>query len=127
MMFAVPDTQAFRGQLTLRQQKITRFVAQGLKNDEIAERMGTSELTIKNRLRDVFDETGMSNRTELVIWFVSHGGSLREVTEMSPCFSPAEGNPPAQQMRVNAIASLRRFIVTVRRYRLSNSTDHSDL
>jgi len=98
MMFAVPDTQVFRSQLTSRQQEITRLVAQGLKNDEIAASMGTSELTIKNRLRDVFDETGMSNRTELAIWFVSHGGSLRGVTENeSLCSRSAEDNPPAQQ------------------------------
>ena len=76
MMFAVPDTQTFQVHLTLRQQEELRLVAQGLKNDEIAARMGTTETVIKNRLRDVFDETGMSNRTELAIWFISHGGSL---------------------------------------------------
>jgi DNA-binding NarL/FixJ family response regulator len=74
MMFAVPGTQTFRGHLTLRQQEALRLVAQGLKNEEIAARMGTTASVIKNRLRDVFDETGMSNRTELAIWFISHGG-----------------------------------------------------
>lgn len=79
MMFAVPDTQIFRGHLTLRQQEALRLVAEGLKNGEIAARMGTTASVIKNRLRDVFNETGMNNRTELAIWFVSHGGSLATV------------------------------------------------
>jgi DNA-binding NarL/FixJ family response regulator len=73
-MFAAPHAQLFRGRLTALQQEVTRLVAQGLNNYEIAERMGTTDFAIRHKLRGVFDETGMSNRTELAIWFVSHGG-----------------------------------------------------
>lgn len=56
--------------LTMKQWEITRLVAEGLKNKEIAPLVGTTELVIKNYVRMILDITGMGNRLELALWYV---------------------------------------------------------
>ena len=56
--------------LTAREKRITVLVAQGLKNDEIAGIIGTTENMIKNYLKTIFDKTGMWTRLELALWYV---------------------------------------------------------
>jgi DNA-binding CsgD family transcriptional regulator len=43
---------------------IAALVAQGLKNNEVARILGTTEHVVKNYLRALYDGSGMSNRTE---------------------------------------------------------------
>ena len=50
-----------------RERQLIAFVRQGLRNREIAERLGVTEGTVKAYLHAVFDKLGVSSRTELAI------------------------------------------------------------
>jgi DNA-binding NarL/FixJ family response regulator len=52
-----------------REQRIIALVAQGLKNSEVAEVVGTTEHVVKNYLRDIYDKLGLWNRVELALWY----------------------------------------------------------
>ncbi len=52
-----------------RQQQVIALVAQGLKNSEVAEVIGTTEYVVKNHLRIIFDKLGLWNRVELALWY----------------------------------------------------------
>lgn len=52
-----------------REFRIIELVAQGLKNKEVADAMGTTEHVIKNYLRVIYDKLGMWNRVELALWY----------------------------------------------------------
>jgi len=51
--------------LTPREQDITRLVAQGLANKEIAERLFLSEGTVRNNIVVIMEKLNVSNRTQL--------------------------------------------------------------
>ena len=55
--------------LSPRQQQVIELVAQGLKNSEVAEAIGTTELVVKNYLRRIYDKLGLWNRVELALWY----------------------------------------------------------
>ena len=52
-----------------RQQQVIELVAQGLKNSEVAEVIGTTEHVVKNHLRIIYDKLGFWNRVELALWY----------------------------------------------------------
>ena len=52
-----------------RQQQVIELVAQGLKNSEVADAIGTTEHVVKNHLRMIYDKLGLWNRVELALWF----------------------------------------------------------
>jgi DNA-binding NarL/FixJ family response regulator len=52
-----------------RQQQVIELVAQGLKNSEVAEVIGTTEYVVKNHLRIIYDKLGFWNRVELALWY----------------------------------------------------------
>lgn len=56
---------------TKREREVIRLVANGLKNKEVAEALGTTEVMVKNHLRGIFDKLGFWNRVELALWYVS--------------------------------------------------------
>jgi len=62
----VPAT-AGRVGLTPRERQLIGFVRTGLRNREIAERLGVTEGTVKTYLHSVFEKLGVSSRTELAI------------------------------------------------------------
>jgi two-component system, NarL family, nitrate/nitrite response regulator NarL len=76
--------QAFRGhtlrpsgtrpkvQLTPKETLIVSCVTQGMKNKEIAVRVGTTEQVVKNYLRKVYDKLGVADRLELALYCLSH-------------------------------------------------------
>ena len=57
--------------LTTREQEVTRLVAEGLRNEDIALKLGISEHTIRNYLCHIFEKLGLSSRVELVIYALS--------------------------------------------------------
>ena len=57
--------------LSSREQDVVRWVAEGLTNREIADRLDLSEHTIKNYLFRIFEKLGISNRMELILYVVS--------------------------------------------------------
>ena len=58
-----------------REYRVIELVAQGLKNSEIAQALGTTEFVVKNNLKAIYDKLGLWNRVELALWFESrqHG------------------------------------------------------
>ena len=54
-----------------REEKVVSLLAQGLKNHEIAEVMGTTEGVIKNYLGVIYDKLGLWNRVELALWYAT--------------------------------------------------------
>jgi len=54
-----------------REQRVIQLVAQGLKNREVAEVIGTTEHVVKNYLRAIYDKLGLWNRVELALWYES--------------------------------------------------------
>lgn len=58
---------------------IVGLICDGLKNKLIADMFGTSEQTIKNKVRNVYDATGMSSRLELAMFVLKHP-MLREAS-----------------------------------------------
>lgn len=53
--------------LSPRERELVGLVRQGLRNRDIAERLGVTEGTVKVYLHSVFEKTGVANRTELAI------------------------------------------------------------
>jgi DNA-binding NarL/FixJ family response regulator len=76
--------QAYRGQgsrsagarpkvqLTPKESLIVSCVTQGMKNKEIALRVGTTEQVVKNYLRKVYDKLGVADRLELALYCLNH-------------------------------------------------------
>ncbi|HXY11728.1 MAG TPA: LuxR C-terminal-related transcriptional regulator [Terriglobales bacterium] len=52
-----------------REQRVIELVAQGLKNSEVAQAIGTTEHVVKNYLRTIYDKLGLWNRVELALWY----------------------------------------------------------
>jgi DNA-binding NarL/FixJ family response regulator len=52
-----------------RERRVIELVAQGLKNKEVADQIGTTEHVIKNYLRTIYDKLGLWNRVELALWY----------------------------------------------------------
>jgi two-component system nitrate/nitrite response regulator NarL len=57
--------------LTRREQEIVRLVAEGMRNEEISQKLDITEHTIRNYLSHIFDKLGMSSRVELVLYTLS--------------------------------------------------------
>ena len=64
-----------------RQLRLIQLVAQGLKNREIAKKLGIGEYVVRNYLSKIYDKIGLSNRVELALWYearLHEGRSLRQ-------------------------------------------------
>jgi two-component system, NarL family, nitrate/nitrite response regulator NarL len=59
-------------QLTPKESSIVSCVTQGMKNKEIALRVGTTEQVVKNYLRKVYDKLGVADRLELALYCLNH-------------------------------------------------------
>lgn len=76
-MNTVPDDIAERAlrlpsELTPAEREVARVLAEGLSNQEIADRLGKSVHAVKFLLHSIYARTGISNRTQLVV--VMHSG-----------------------------------------------------
>lgn len=63
-----PTTARTKVQLTPKESLIVSCVTQGMKNKEIAVRVGTTEQVVKNYLRKVYDKLGVADRLELALY-----------------------------------------------------------
>jgi DNA-binding NarL/FixJ family response regulator len=52
-------------QLTHKEQKIVALVAQGLTNKEIAQRLGSSPLTVRNQVKVIMRKLELKNRVQV--------------------------------------------------------------
>ena len=59
--------------LTERERQLVRLIGEGLKNKDIAERMGISEATVRHHLTSIFTKLNVADRLELVIYAYQHG------------------------------------------------------
>jgi DNA-binding NarL/FixJ family response regulator len=78
-------------QLTPKEMLIVSCVTQGMKNKEIALRVGTTEQVVKNYLRKVYDKLGVADRLELALYCLNH--HVVDDTKVPPLpVSAANGN-----------------------------------
>ncbi len=56
--------------LSNREMEVVRCVAMGLRNKEVADKLGVSEATIKNHLTSVYSKLGVSDRLELILYAI---------------------------------------------------------
>jgi DNA-binding NarL/FixJ family response regulator len=60
-------------QLTEREQDILRLVAQGMDNNEISDRLGLSEKTVRNRMTVIFEKLHVNNRVQAALYALRRG------------------------------------------------------
>jgi DNA-binding NarL/FixJ family response regulator len=59
--------------LTARELEVLELLAQGLSNQEIADRLGIAEKTVRIHMSHIFDKLGVTDRTQAVITAVQRG------------------------------------------------------
>ena len=80
-------------QLTPKETLIVSCVTQGMKNREIALRVGTTEQVVKNYLRKVYDKLGVADRLELALYCLNH--HVVDNTKVPPLPPVVENNKAA--------------------------------
>jgi DNA-binding NarL/FixJ family response regulator len=74
-------------QLTPKEALIVSCVTQGMKNKEIAVRVGTTEQVVKNYLRKVYDKLGVADRLELALYCLN--SRVLQDAKQAPPATPA--------------------------------------
>jgi NarL family two-component system response regulator LiaR len=59
--------------LTARQSEVLALIAQGLSNEEVAERAYITVNSLKSHVRAVYRKIGAESRSQAVLWALSHG------------------------------------------------------
>jgi DNA-binding NarL/FixJ family response regulator len=67
-----PSSARTKVHLTPKEALIVSGVTQGMKNKEIALRVGTTEQVVKNYLRKVYDKLGVADRLELALYCLNN-------------------------------------------------------
>src|ERR1039458_7908365 len=89
--------------LTPKESLIVSCVTQGMKNKEIALRVGTTEQVVKNYLRKVYDKLGVADRLELALYCLNH--RVVEGTVQAKPAQPPNGHAPASPETPSASAA----------------------
>ena len=89
---ARPAASRAKVQLTPKEALIVSCVTQGMKNKEIAARVGTTEQVVKNYLRKVYDKLGVADRLELALYCLN-SRVLQDAKPASPATEPSEPAP----------------------------------
>src|SRR6202042_2647914 len=90
-------------QLTPKEMLIVSCVTQGMKNKEIALRVGTTEQVVKNYLRKVYDKLGVADRLELALYCLNH--HVVDNTKVPPLPASAANGSLAKAAAAGASAS----------------------
>ena len=88
-------------QLTPKETLIVSCVTQGMKNKEIAIRVGTTEQVVKNYLRKVYDKLGVADRLELALYCLSH----HVVDGVKPPPVPSPASPSVDAVNISAASA----------------------
>jgi DNA-binding NarL/FixJ family response regulator len=94
--------------LTPKESLIVSCVTQGMKNKEIALRVGTTEQVVKNYLRKVYDKLGVADRLELALYCLNHrvlDGAAPVPPKPAALPQPTNGTSPAAESVQAAAAS----------------------
>ena len=59
--------------LTEREVEVLRLVAQGLSNDDIAEKLVVSERTVRTHVSHILDKLHLANRTQMALYAIREG------------------------------------------------------
>ena len=94
--------------LTPKESLIVSCVTQGMKNKEIALRVGTTEQVVKNYLRKVYDKLGVADRLELALYCLNH--RVLDSATVPPAkpvaaTQPTNGHAPALEPAELAVAA----------------------
>ena len=92
-----PSSSRPKVQLTPKESLIVSCVTQGMKNKEIAQRVGTTEQVVKNYLRKVYDKLGVADRLELAL-FCLHNRVLESSPKAPIAPQPSSGNGSAPSL-----------------------------
>jgi len=90
-------------QLTPKETLIVSCVTQGMKNKEIALRVGTTEQVVKNYLRKVYDKLGVADRLELALYCLNH--HVVDNTKVPPLPASTENGKAANAAAAGASTS----------------------
>jgi DNA-binding CsgD family transcriptional regulator len=92
--------------LTPKESLIVSCVTQGMKNKEIALRVGTTEQVVKNYLRKVYDKLGVADRLELALYCLNHRVIENAApAKTAPAASPTNGHAPEATEAPNTAAA----------------------
>ena len=72
------DSSSAQMTLSSREMEIIDLVADGLTNQEIAQRLTISKRTVDNHVSNMFTKTGSKNRVALLNWAMDHGKICRD-------------------------------------------------
>jgi DNA-binding NarL/FixJ family response regulator len=101
-----PPVAKSKVQLTPKESLIVGCVTQGMKNKEIAVRVGTTEQVVKNYLRKVYDKLGVADRLELALFCLNNriveGANLRPP---APAPLPPPSEPAANLLQLDSETS----------------------
>jgi DNA-binding NarL/FixJ family response regulator len=89
-------------QLTPKETLIVSCVTQGMKNKEIATRVGTTEQVVKNYLRKVYDKLGVADRLELALYCLN-SRILDGANKDMPVKPPVAPAPPSNNADAAAV------------------------
>jgi len=96
-LLIVPENLA---DLTNREREVVRLAADGVKNRQIAQRLGISQHTVKNYLFSIFKKLGISSRVELALAFKQSRSATVPVAVNSA--APSEGSDILQWLQALA-------------------------
>ena len=77
-MSSLDGTDPLEISLSAREIEIIELVAEGLTNQEIADRLTISKRTVDNHVSNVFTKTGSKNRVALLNWAMDNGKICRD-------------------------------------------------
>ena len=98
-----PASSRSKVQLTPKESLIVSCVTQGMKNKEIAVRVGTTEQVVKNYLRKVYDKLGVADRLELALYCLNNR-VLDGATSHAASARPSPTNGAANVLHATAAA-----------------------
>jgi DNA-binding NarL/FixJ family response regulator len=99
---ARPASSRSKVQLTPKETLIVSCVTQGMKNKEIALRVGTTEQVVKNYLRKVYDKLGVADRLELALFCLNN--RVLDASVKPPEAPPSSAEPTSGEPHVEALA-----------------------
>ena len=96
-----------------REEEVLRLLADGLANKQIARRLGITERTVKAHLTSVFQQLGVTDRTQAALWAREHLTDLRrratapttshrQACRRRVCYGPTGTMLPARRARFSS-------------------------